>query len=338
MEPTTIAIDLATRVFQVHFVDPETGAIHSKVLKRAQLVPFFANRSRSQVVMEACGSAHHWARQLAKLGHDVRLIAAQFVRPFVKSNKNDAADAAAIWEASQRPGMRFVAVKTEDQQAMLALHRMRQQLVRFRVMQVNQLRGLLYEFGVVLPQGRRASIEAAKGAIALLADQLPAMLTDSLQDQLSRLLALDEQIQRIEQRITEWRRDDEACCRISEIPGVGLLTATAAVAVIGNAQAFRSGREFAAYLGLVPRQNSSGGRVKLGGISKRGDVYLRTLLVHGARAVISSSKHLPERLRNMLVRRPTNVVAVALANKLARTIWALLAYGRRYQIPAPIPA
>lgn len=338
MEPTTIAIDLATRVFQVHFVDPETNAIHSKVLKRAQLVPFFANRSRCRIVMEACGSAHHWARQLAKLGHDVRLIAAQFVRPFVKSNKNDAADAAAIWEASQRPGMRFVAVKTEDQQAMLALHRMRQQLVRFRVMQVNQLRGLLYEFGVVLPQGRRASIEAAKGAMAPLADQLPTMLTDSLQDQISRLSALDEQIQRIEQRITEWRRGDEACCRISEIPGVGLLTATAAVAVIGNAQAFRSGREFAAYLGLVPRQNSSGGNVKLGGISKRGDVYLRTLLVHGARAVISSSKHLPERLRNMLVRRPTNVVAVALANKLARTIWALLAYGRRYQTPAPLPA
>ena len=338
MEPTTIAIDLATRVFQVHFVDPETGAIHSKVLKRAQLVPFFANRTRSRVVMEACGSAHHWARQLAKLGHDVRLIAAQFVRPFVKSNKNDAADAAAIWEASQRPGMRFVAVKTEDQQAMLALHRMRQQLVRFRVMQVNQLRGLLYEFGVVLPQGRRASIEAAKGAIASLADQLPSMLTDSLQDQLSRLLALDEQIQRIEQHITDWRRGDEACRRISEIPGVGLLTATAAVAVIGNAQAFRSGREFAAYLGLVPRQNSSGGRVKLGGISKRGDVYLRTLLIHGARAVISSSKHLPERLRNMLIRRPTNVVAVALANKLARTIWALLAYGRPYQIPAPMRA
>ena len=338
MEPTTIAIDLATRVFQVHFVDPETGAIHSKVLKRAQLVPFFANRSRCRIVMEACGSAHHWARQLAKLGHDVRLIAAQFVRPFVKSNKNDAADAAAIWEASQRPGMRFVAVKTEDQQAMLALHRMRQQLVRFRVMQVNQVRGLLYEFGVVLPQGRRASIEAAKGAMASLADQLPTMLTDSLQDQISRLSALDEQIQRIEQRITEWRRGDEACCRISEIPGVGLLTATAAVAVIGNAQAFRSGREFAAYLGLVPRQNSSGGKVKLGGISKRGDVYLRTLLVHGARAVISSSKHLPERLRNMLVRRPTNVVAVALANKLARTIWALLVYGRCYQTPARLSA
>ena len=192
MEPTIIAIDLATRVFQIHFVDSDTGAIHSKVLKRAQLLPFFANRPESRVVMEACGSAHHWARQLARLGHDVRLIAAQFVRPFVKSNKNDAADAAAIWEAAQRPGMRFVAVKTEHQQAMLALHRMRQQLVRFRVMQVNQMRGLLYEFGVILPQGRRASIEAARAALATLADQLPAMLTESLQDQLSRMLVLDE--------------------------------------------------------------------------------------------------------------------------------------------------
>lgn len=335
MEPTIIAIDLATRVFQIHFVDSDTGAIHSKVLKRAQLLSFFANRPVSRVVMEACGSAHHWARQLARLGHDVRLIAAQFVRPFVKSNKNDAADAAAIWEAAQRPGMRFVAVKTEDQQAMLALHRMRQQLVRFRVMQINQLRGLLYEFGVVLPQGRRASIEAARAALAMLADQLPAMLTESLQDQLSRMLVLDEQIGRIEQRIIEWRRSDEACRRISEIPGVGLLTATAAVSVIGQAKNFRSGREFAAYLGLVPRQNSSGGKIRLGGISKRGDVYLRTLLIHGARAVISSSKHLPERLRLLLTRRPTNVVAVALANKMARTIWALLAYGRTYQaIPA----
>ncbi|SEC36906.1 transposase [Burkholderia sp. WP9] len=331
MEPTIIAIDLATRVFQIHFVDSDTGAIHNKALKRAQLLPFFANRPVSRVVMEACGSAHHWARQLARLGHDVRLIAAQFVRPFVKSNKNDAADAAAIWEAAQRQGMRFVAVKTEDQQAMLALHRMRQQLVRFRVMQVNQMRGLLYEFGVILPQGRRASIEAAKAALATLADQLPAMLTESLQDQLSRMLVLDEQIGRIEQRIIEWRRSDEACLRISEIPGVGLLTATAAVSVIGQAKNFRSGREFAAYLGLVPRQNSSGGKIRLGGISKRGDVYLRTLLIHGARAVISSSKHLPERLRLLLTRRPTNVVAVALANKMARTIWALLAYGRTYQ-------
>ncbi|MFM0728844.1 IS110 family transposase [Paraburkholderia strydomiana] len=331
MEPTIIAIDLATRVFQIHFVDSDTGAIHSKVLKRAQLLPFFANRPESRVVMEACGSAHHWARQLARLGHDVRLIAAQFVRPFVKSNKNDAADAAAIWEAAQRPGMRFVAVKTEHQQAMLALHRMRQQLVRFRVMQVNQMRGLLYEFGVILPQGRRASIEAARAALATLADQLPAMLTESLQDQLSRMLVLDEQIGRIEQRIIEWRRNDEACLRISEIPGVGLLTATAAVSVIGQAKNFRSGREFAAYLGLVPSQNSSGGKIRLGGISKRGDVYLRTLLIHGARAVISSSKHLPERLRLLLTRRPTNVVAVALANKIARTIWALLAYGRTYQ-------
>ena len=322
----------------MHFVEPDAGTIHSKVLKRAQLKPFFANRARCRVVMEACRSAHHWARQLVALGRDVQLIAAQFVRPFVKSNKNDAADAAAIWEAAQRPGMRFVAVKTEDQQAMLALHRMRQQLVRIRVMQVNQLRGLLYEFGVVLPLGRRAAIEAARASIASLADQLPAMLTDSLQDQISRLLVLHEQIQRIEQRITEWRRGGEACRRISEIAGVGLLTASAAVAVIGNAQAFRSGREFAAYLGLVPRQNGSGGKVKLGGISKRGDVYLRTLLIHGARSVISSSRQLPERMRNMLARRPTNVVAVALANKVARTIWALLAYGRTYQPPTSTPA
>ncbi|KVU35956.1 transposase [Burkholderia ubonensis] len=337
MEPTTIAIDLAKRVFQIHFVDPD-GTIHRKVLTRVQMLPFFANRPAARIVMEACGSAHHWARQLIALGHEVRLIAAQFVRPFVKSNKNDAADAAAIWEASLRPGMRFVAVKSADQQAMLALHRMRQQLVRIGVMQVNQLRGLLYEFGVVLPQGRRPSIQAAQSAIATLTEQLPGMLIDSLRDQLSRLHLLDDQIQRIEQRIIEWRRGDEACRRISEIPGVGPLTATAAVSVIGQARTFRSGREFAAYLGLVPRQNGSGGKVKLGGISKRDDVYLRTLLIHGARAVISSSKHLPAHMRDLLARRPTNVVAVALANKMARTIWALLAYGRTYQPAAALPS
>ncbi|WP_232467634.1 IS110 family transposase [Burkholderia ubonensis] len=204
------------------------------------------------------------------------------VRQSCRQGDPDGTHAAAIWEASQLPGMRFVAVKSADQQAMLALHRMRQQLVRIRVMQVNQLRGLLYEFGVVLPQGRRSSIQAAQAAVATLADQLPAMPIDSIRDQLSRLHLLDDQVQRIEQRILEWRRGDEACRRISEIPGVGPLTATAAVSVIGQAKTFRSGREFAAYLGLVPRQNSSGGKVRLGGISKRGDVYLRTLLIHGA--------------------------------------------------------
>ncbi|MGQ7935475.1 IS110 family transposase [Paraburkholderia sp. D1E] len=313
MEPTTIAIDLAKRVFQVHFAEPETGVIHSKVLKRAQLKPFFANRARCRVVMEACGSAHHWARQLYALGHDVRLIAAQFVRPYVK---NDAADAAAICEAAQRPACGSSPSRRKLSRQ-CPLHRMRQQLVRIRVMQVNQLRGLLYEFGVVLPQGRRASIEAARAALATLADQLPTTLTDSLQDQLSRLLALDEQILRIEQRVTEWRRGDEACRRISEIPGVGLLAATAAVAVIGNVQTFRSGANLPPTSRLVPRQNGSGGKVKLGGLIKRGDVYLRTLLIRGARLVIASSKHLPERMRNMLARRPTNVVAVALANKVA---------------------
>jgi transposase len=331
MEPQIIAIDLAKKVFQVHLVDEATGTIHSKVVKRAQLMTFFANFPPSRVVMEACGSAHFWARQLRKLGHEVRLIAAQFVRPYVKSNKNDAADAAAIWEAAQRPGMRFVAVKTEDQQAVLAIHRIRQQIIKVRVMQVNQLRGVLYEFGVVLPEGRQAGIASAKAGLAALAQQLPAMLIDSLQDQISRLLALDEQIAHLERRITEWRRHDEASSRISEIPGVGLLTATAAVAVIGDARSFKSGREFAAYLGLVPRQNGSGGKVKLSGISKRGDVYLRTLLIHGARSVISSSKHLSESVQALLARRPTNVVAVALANKTARIIWAMLAHGRTYQ-------
>lgn len=186
--------------------------------------------------------------------------------------------------------------------------------------------------------GRRTAIEAAKVSLSSLADQLAAMLTDSLRDQISRLLVLDEQIQRIERRITEWRRGDAACHHISEIPSVGLLTAAASLAVIGNARAFRSGRKSAAYLGLLPRQNGSGGNVKLGGISKRGDLYLGTLLIHGARSVISGSRQLPKRMRAMLARRPTNVVAVAWPTRVARTSWALLAYGRTYQPPTSTPA
>jgi len=326
-----IAIDLAKTVFQLHFVEGSPSVIQRKVLKRQQILTFFSNRTPCRVVMEACGSSHYWARKLRAFGHDVRLIAAQFVRPYVKSNKNDAADAEAIWEAAQRPGMRFVAVKSADQQSILALHRIRQQIVRIRVMQINQLRGLLYEFGFIFPAGRSASIKAIRDQLPEMEADVPRMLLDSVEEQLGRLALLDEQVARIEMRITEWRRNDEACRRISEIPGVGLLTATAAVAVIGDAKTFRSGREFAAYLGLVPRQTGTGGKVRLGGISKRGDVYLRTLLIHGARSMIACAKRLPDQTQKLLARRPTNVVAVALANKAARIIWALLAHDRRYE-------
>jgi transposase len=331
MNGTTFGLDLAKRVMQVHWVETETGEICRRQLKRGQVLEFFAQRAPAVIAMEACGSAHFWGRKFKALGHQVRLMAAQFVRPFVKTNKTDAADAQAIWEAAQRPGMRYVAVKSEGQQAVLMLHRMREQLVKMRTMQVNQLRGLLYEFGAELPAGRSAGLERIPGELARLESVLPAMVIDTVHEQLARLRALDEDIAGIERRLAAWKQDDAASRRLMDIPGVGLLTATAAVATIGDATAFRSGREFAAFVGLVPRQSGTGGRVKLLGISKRGDVYLRTLLIHGARAVITHGKQRDAWLDRLLTRRPFNAAVVALANKMARTIWALLAHERTFQ-------
>lgn len=331
MKVTTFGLDLAKRVFQLHWVDVETGEIGRRQLKRAQVLEWFGNRAPAVIAMEACGSAHYWARKLNALGHEVRLIGAQFVRPFVKSNKTDAADAQAIWEAAQRPGMRFVAVKSEAQQSVLMLHRMREQLVKMRTMQTNQLRGLLYEFGVELPQGRQSALARIPGALAKLEGVLPAMVLETIRDQVERIGRLDHDIAQIENKLKVWKKDDAASKKLLDIPGVGLLTATAAVATIGDAKAFKSGREFAAFVGLVPRQSGTGGRVKLLGISKRGDVYLRTLLIHGARAVITHAKEREPWLARLLARRPRNAVAVALANKMARTIWALLAHDRTYQ-------
>ena len=330
MKTTTFGLDLAKRVFQVHWVDMDTGEINRRQLKREQLAAFFARQAPALIAMEACGSAHYWARRFASLGHQVRLIAPSFVRPFVKRNKTDVADAQAIWEAAQRPEMRFVAVKSEAQQAVLTLHRVRAQLVKMRRMQINQTHGLLHEFGAPVHAGRKSMDDAAR-RLSDLADTLPAMVIDTLREQLQRIEALTREIHAIEHRLAAWLRQDEAATRLAAIPGVGLLTATAAIATIGQANAFRSGREFAAFLGLVPRQSGTGGRVKLLGISKRGDVYLRTLLIHGARAVLGHAKHLSDSLRGLLARRPFNVVVVALANKMARTIWALLAHARAYQ-------
>lgn len=331
MNATTFGLDLAKRVMQVHWVDVETGEICRRQLKRGQVLEFFARRAPAVIAMEACGSAHYWGRKLTGLGHQVRLIAAQFVRPFVKTNKTDAADAQAIWEAAQRPGMRFVAVKSEGQQAVLMLHRMREQLVKMRTMQANQLRGLLYEFGAELPAGRGKAIARILEELAKLESVLPALVIDTVREQLARLRALDEDIVRIERRLAVWKQHDAASRRLMDIPGVGLLTATAAVATIGETQAFKSGRQFAAFVGLVPRQAGTGGRVKLLGISKHGDVYLRTLLIHGARSVIAHGKQQDAWLTRLLARRPFNAAVVALANKMARTIWALLAHERRYQ-------
>lgn len=331
MKVTTFGLDLAKRVFQLHWMDMETGEICRRQLKRAQVAEFFANREASVIAIEACGSAHYWARKLAVLGHEVRMIAPQFVRPFVKTNKTDAADARAIWEAAQRPEMKFVAIKSEAQQSVLLLHRIRSQLLKIRTMQVLQLRGLLYEFGADLPQGRQRGLERVPTELERLEKTLPAPAIEVLRGQLERIGTLDRDIANIEKKLAAWMKEDESARRLMQIPGVGLLTATAAVATLGNAKAFSNGREFAAFLGLVPRQSGTGGRVKLLGISKRGNVYLRTLLIHGARAVINSVKARDPWLEKLLARRPKNAVVVALANKMARTVWALLAHNRVYE-------
>ncbi|NUX99803.1 IS110 family transposase [Paraburkholderia youngii] len=330
MNGTAVGVDIAKSVFQVHYVDQETGEIVNKPVKRAKFLEFFANRAPCVIGMEACGGAHHWARQLTKMGHQVKLMAAEFVKAFNIRNKNDAADARAIWMAAQQPG-KPVAVKTEMQQAMLALHRMRQQLIKFRTMQSNGLRGLLTEYGEVMSKSRDKLDKEIPTVFERIAARLPASLIDTFREQWSGLAKLDEQIAEIDRRMREWKKEDKAVKAISEIPGVGLLTATAAVATMGDAKAFRSGREFAAWAGLVPKQTGSDGKVNLHGISKRGDTYLRTLLIHGALAVLTHAKEPDRWVERMQKRRPKNVVIVALANKMARTIWAVLAHDRPYQ-------
>jgi transposase len=322
MKRAIIGLDIAKLVFQAHWIDETTGELHRDKLKRAKVSEYFAQLPRSVVVMEACGSAHHWARKLIAQGHEVKLIAGQFVKPYLKSNKTDLADAEAIHEAAQRPGMRFVAPKSQAQQSVLALHRVRQQLVKFRTMHVNQVRAILYEFGEVISKGRLKAMKELPAAYARLEETLPAFLLDTLRDQIQRLAGLDKEIEAIEMRLAVWKKSDDKTRRVAEIPGVGLLTATALVATMGEASAFKNGREFAAYLGLVPRQTGTGGKVRLQGISKRGDVYLRTLLIHGARAVAFHTKTRPSRLTELLKRRPLNVAIVAWANCAKRLrVW-----------------
>ena len=328
---TVVGVDIAKRVFQLHWVDVETGEITERRLTRSKFLEHFANRAPCLVGMEACGGAQHWARRLQELGHEVRLLPAKMVRPFVGGNKNDAHDARGIWTAVQQPGVKTVAVKSEEQQAVLALHRMRQQLVKFRTAQINGLRGLLAEYGEVMPRGRAGMKRDMAGALERVSERLPMLVVETLRDQWARVAELDTEIGTIEQRLDVWHRQNAASQRIAAIPGVGLLGATAAVATMGDPGAFRSGREFAAWLGLVPRHSGTGGRVRMLGISKRGDTYLRTLLIHGARAMLARGKAPSGWQLELAKRRPPNVVAVAMAHKTARTIWALLAHDREYE-------
>ena len=331
MDSATYGLDIAKRVFQLYWVDHESGEIHNRRFGKKELLEFFARREAGLIALEACGSAHWWRRKLMALGHEVKLIHARFVRPFVQNNKTDAADAKAIWTAARQPGMRTVAGKTEEQQAMLALHRMRMSLIRFRTMQVNQLRGLLYEFGITLKGGRQAGLAEMRLRMAELEENIPGMLFEAFKEQLQRLNDIEADVEDIERKIKDWQKQQEACRKVAEISGIGMLTATALVATMGEARNFKSGREFAAFVGLVPRQSGTGGKVKLLGISKRGDTYLRTLLIHGARAVLFKAKDKGAWSEELLQRRPANVAIVAMANKMARTAWAILAHGREYQ-------
>ena len=331
MNATTYGLDVAKSVFQLYWVDVHTGEIVNRRFGREELIGFLAKRPAGRVALEACGSCHWWARKIRALGHEVVLLHAKFIRPFVQTNKTDAADARAIWTAVQQPEMRTVATKTEDQQAMLALHRMRALLVKSRTMQVNQLRGLMYEFGVTFRSGRLAGLAEVRVRMAELEDAVPAMLFDALRDQLRRIDGLEQDIDQLERRIGAWQKQEAACRAIAQVPGIGRLTATALVATIGDARTFKSGREFASFLGLVPRQSGTGGRIRLGSITKRGDPYLRTLLIHGARSVMFHTKVPTPWLTEIQTRRPANVAAVAVAHKMARTAWAILAHGRTYE-------
>jgi transposase len=323
-------LDIAKSCFQLHCVDPDTGEVIRLKLRRPEMVPFFSNRQPCVVAMEACGSSHHWARQLRALGHEVRLIATKFVKPFVNGNKNDAADARAIWEAAQRPEMRFVPVKSEAQQAILALHSMRDGLIKARTAQLHQLRAVFYELGVTLPEGRHWCVKRLPEAFASLEGRIPGMAIEAMRDQFQLIVQLSERVDAIESKLDAFKRSDDRCERLLQIPGVGLLTATSVVAAVGDAKEFRTGREFAAWLGVVPRHTGTGGRVRILGMSKQGNSYLRTLVIHCARSVMARQKTHSPWLDRLMRERPWNVAVVALANKIARTIWAMLAHGRSY--------
>lgn len=326
-----VGLDIAKNVFQMHTVDMGSSEIINVQIKRGKVLEHFANKLPSLIAMEACGSAHHWARELAALGHSVRLLHAKAVRPFVAGNKTDATDARAIWLAVQQPGVKFVGVKTTQQQATLTLHRQREMMMKMRTMQTNALRGLLYEFGATFAKARKALLSEVEQALVALSNQLPQAVVESLREQVARIKVLSEDILALEKRLGQQLSQDPKMQRIAQIPGVGLLTATAAIATMGEARAFKSGREFCAWLGLVPKQNGTGGKVRLGSISKRGDTYLRTLLIHGARSVLTHAKEPGPWLEGLKGRRPANVVVVAQAAKMARTIWAVTAKEQSYQ-------
>ena len=343
MQVTTIGLDLAKNILQVHGVDARGRAVVKRRLRRGEVLAFCANLPPCLVGIESCGGAHWWAREIEALGHQVRLMPAHYVRPYVKRNKNDAADAEAICEAVTRPTMRFVPIKSAEQQAVLLLHRTRELLVRQRTGLINALRGHVAEFGIVVAQGAHNVVKL----IAAIADQdgkrLPPLATDVLRLLVEQLRATEGQLGELERHLLAWHRANEVSQRLATVPGVGPITATAIAATVGDPAHFRSARQFAAWLGLVPRQHSSGGRERLGRISKRGDGYLRRLLIHGARTVLRWRRRgvglaASPWLAGLLERRPVNVTTVALANKNARILWAMMMRGESFRRPASATA
>jgi transposase len=325
-EITTIGLDLAKNIFQVHGVDATGTAVVTKRLRRSQVIGFFAGLPPCLIGMEACATAHHWARELAALGHAVRLMPPQYVKAYVKRNKNDAADAAAICEAVKRPSMRFVPAKTTEQQSALLVHRARDLLIRQRTMLVNALRGHMAEFGLVEAQG----LHKVAGLIAIVMndgdERIPDMARQALKMITGQINELQTRIAALEAQVLAWHRNNPVSQRLATIPGIGPIIATAIAATVADASVFRGGREFAAWLGLVPRQSSTGGKARLSGISKRGDSYIRRLLVNSAHTVLLCSKAAKADpwIVSLRTRKPRLVVAVALANKTARVAWAIM--------------
>ncbi|MCP4305144.1 MAG: IS110 family transposase [bacterium] len=334
MKSARIGIDLAKNVFEIHGVDERDNVVIRKTLRREEVGRFFANIPPCLVAMEACSGAYYWARKLTDLGHESRLISPQFVKPYVKTNKSDLNDAEAICEAASRPSMRFVPIKSGEQLSIQAIHRVRSRLVGNRTSLANQIRGILAEFGIVVARNiaaLRRRLPEILGSDVVILDPLIRSLMLDLQDELA---VADSRVRAYDRRIKQLCKESEVCRRLERIEGIGPLTATALVAAAGNAASFRNGRQFAAWLGLVPRHLSSGGRTRLLGISKRGDRYIRTLLIHGARSALGRIRHKKDPrsqwLQKLCERRPYNIAAVALANKNARIAWALLRHGEVY--------
>jgi transposase len=339
---TTIGLDIAKSVFQVHGVDADGHVVVRRQLKRRYVLAFFQKLPPCLVGIEACASAHHWARELQALGHTAKLMPPAYVKPYVKRQKNDATDPEAICEAVSRPNMRFVETKTPEQQSCLMLHRTRHLFIRQQTAVINAIRSHLAEFGIVAPVGRNG-VDQLLGVVADAGDKrLPEIARACVAALGAQLQTLKAQVLQFDRLITAWHRSSEASRRLDAIPGVGPALATALVASVANPKAFRSGRDFSAWIGLVPKQNSSGGKDRLGSISKRGDRYLRSLFTAGALAVIRYAKiHGTKQrpwLTSLLARRPTKVAAIALANKIARMAWAMMAKGERYKEPAALAA